>query len=121
MPKLAALIHIARQGTGHHAAHPGADTLQCTGSNQRTQAVSGHRNQGRDHKNGHTDEDHRAATDAVRERAVEQLRHAIGQQIGGHYALDGPFTYLQRLRHVCNRRDINGLRHLTDGDQQDQH
>ena len=95
--------------------------LHGAGGDQHRQAMGGDGNQRRQHKNRHPDEDHRAAAHAVRERAVEQLRNAVRQEVGRHYALYCPFTDVKRYRHVGDSRNINGLRHLANGHQQYQH
>ena len=121
MPELGTFIQIARQRARHDPADAGSHTLDGAGDNQHRQAVSGDSNQRRQHKDRHPDEDHRTSSYAVRQRAIKELRDAIGQQIGRHYALHGPFAGVQRDSHVGDRRDINGLRHLANGHQQYQH
>ncbi len=73
MTQLGAFVQIAGQGARHHAADAGAHPLHGAGGDQHRQAMGGHGDQRRQHKNRHPDEDHRAATDAVGERAVKQL------------------------------------------------
>ena len=73
MTQLSAFVQVAGQGARHHAADPGAHPLHGAGGDQHRQAMGGNSYQRRQHKNRHPDEDHRAATDAVGERAVEQL------------------------------------------------
>ena len=80
MPELRPFIQIARQGSRHHAADAGTHPLHCAGGNQHRQAMGGNGNQRRQHKNGHSHQYHRAAANAIGERAVEKLRDAVGHQ-----------------------------------------
>ena len=107
-----ARIEVARHSTRHHARHAGAQPLNGAAQHQHVQRRRKHRGHGADHKDRHAGEDHRAAPDAVGERAVDQLRSAIGHQIGRHHALQRAVVHVERVRHLGHRRDIDRLRHL---------
>ncbi|CAH0326547.1 hypothetical protein SRABI106_04693 [Rahnella aquatilis] len=121
MAQRAATVEITRHGSRHYARHTGAQPLNGCKGNQHRQTGGHHGARRTNQENHQAGQDHRFTANIIGKRAVNQLRAAVCQQIGCHHPLYRARFHGQTGGHVRDIRHINGLCHLPDSHQQNEH
>ena len=116
--ELGAIVAIAHHGAAHGATSTGTQPLNKAAHQQGGKMGDDLNDQGAHQKYHHADDQHRTTADAIRQRPVDKLGEAIGDQVTGHHRLQLARGHIEVPRHHGNGGDIEGLGHLAHSDHQ---